>query len=213
MPNFENQTVQSNGENCSSVLNAKTSLKMSAIGCCKKWIERHKRGSNKTRFEYCLDSQGNILYLWGGILEEAESIQNGTTTWKIAHGWTDYIYRQSSVFASSPRPFQRIQSRSKGATQRENSCGWIDYTFTLVPLLIVNQLSKQVYSLKVILGRQTCFFTAVDPMNEPIADPPHEVRQPRKVPSRTRWKLQQDSVYWFDLQSAQIKGLVFWQTQ
>ena len=38
------------------------------------------------------------------------------------------------------------------------------------------------------------------------------VDQPRIVPPKINWRRQQDAVYWFDLELAQRKGLVFWQT-
>ena len=44
-------------------------------------------------------------------------------------------------------------------------------------------------------GRQTVFFTAVDPMNE------RDVTKPRQVPCRTRWKVYQNAVCWINLKS------------
>ena len=37
-------------------------------------------------------------------------------------------------------------------------------------------------------GRRTCFFTAVDPMNEPRESPSYGVDVPRMVPYRTGWR-------------------------
>ena len=51
-------------------------------------------------------------------------------------------------------------------------------------------------------GRQTVFFTAVDPMNEPQ----------EKVRNWTKWKVSQITVFWINLKSAQDRGLAFWQT-
>ena len=44
-------------------------------------------------------------------------------------------------------------------------------------------------------GRQTVFFTAVDPMNDPLEDEPYDVKEPREVPYRTKWKVYQNAVY------------------
>ena len=62
-------------------------------------------------------------------------------------------------------------------------------------------------------GRQIVSFTSVDPMSESQKDEPHDVTKPRQVPYRTRWKVNQDAVYWINLTSAQEKGLAFWQTR
>ena len=51
-------------------------------------------------------------------------------------------------------------------------------------------------------GRQTVFFTAVDPMNEPQ----------EKVRNWTKWKVYQITEKWINLKSAQDRGLAFWQT-
>ena len=47
-------------------------------------------------------------------------------------------------------------------------------------------------------GRQTWFFTAVDPLYEPCVDSRYATDQPRTVPYRTKWRRHQDAVYWFD---------------
>ena len=60
-------------------------------------------------------------------------------------------------------------------------------------------------------GRQTVFFTAVKTMNEQRRDQPYDVKEPRVVPYRTRWKVYQNAVYWINLKSAQDRGLEFWQ--
>ena len=62
-------------------------------------------------------------------------------------------------------------------------------------------------------GRQWLFFTGVDPVNEPQQDEPCDVTQPRQVPYRTRRKLYQNTVFWFNLRSTQTKRLAFWQTR
>ena len=59
--------------------------------------------------------------------------------------------------------------------------------------------------------RQTVFFAAVDPMNEPQRDELYDVKGPRQVPDGMKWKVHQNAVYWINLQSAQDRGLIFWQ--
>ena len=43
-------------------------------------------------------------------------------------------------------------------------------------------------------GRQTVCFTAVDPMNEPQRDEPHDVKEPREVPYRMKWNVHRNAV-------------------
>ena len=61
-------------------------------------------------------------------------------------------------------------------------------------------------------GRQTVFFTAADPMNEPQRDEPDGVKEPRVVPYRTLWEVYQNAVQWINLKSAQNRGLTSSQT-
>ena len=61
-------------------------------------------------------------------------------------------------------------------------------------------------------GRQTVFFTAVDPMNKPREDEPYDVTGPREVPCRTTWTVYQNAVFWINLNRAQDRRLAFWQT-
>ena len=44
-------------------------------------------------------------------------------------------------------------------------------------------------------GRQTVLFRAVDPMSEPQKDEPYDVKKPRMVLYRTKWKVYQNAVY------------------
>ena len=60
--------------------------------------------------------------------------------------------------------------------------------------------------------RQTVCFTAVDPTNDSQRDEPHDVKEPREVPCRMKWNVHQNAVCWINLQSAQDRGLAFWQT-
>ena len=62
-------------------------------------------------------------------------------------------------------------------------------------------------------GRQTVFFTAVNPMTDSQEDDLFDVVKPRKVPYKTKWKVFQDAVCWINLKSVQDKGLAFWQTR
>ena len=62
-------------------------------------------------------------------------------------------------------------------------------------------------------GRQTVFFTAVDPMHELLGEQDYEVRGPQIVPHKSKWKVHQNALYWVNLPVAQKKGLTFYQTQ
>ena len=52
-------------------------------------------------------------------------------------------------------------------------------------------------------GRQTVFFTAVDPTNEPRKDESYDVNGPREVLYRTKWKFYQNAVCWITLKNTQ----------
>ena len=58
---------------------------------------------------------------------------------------------------------------------------------------------------QVEIGDDKHFFTAAREV------PSYESGEPWVVPHKTNWRRQQGTVYWFDLQLAQSKGLVFWQ--
>ena len=62
-------------------------------------------------------------------------------------------------------------------------------------------------------GRQAVFFTAVNPMTDSQEDEPLDVRKPRKVLYRTKWKVFQDALCWINLRNAQDKGSELWQTR
>ena len=48
-------------------------------------------------------------------------------------------------------------------------------------------------------GRQTVFFTAVDPMTDSQEDESYDVAKPRKVQCKTEWKVFPDAVYRINL--------------
>ena len=60
--------------------------------------------------------------------------------------------------------------------------------------------------------RQTCFFTAVYPINIPLVTPLFTGNEPRMIPYRLKWRRMHDPMYGFDLNPARDKGVVFWQT-
>ena len=60
-------------------------------------------------------------------------------------------------------------------------------------------------------GRQTVFFTTLDPMNDEPEEEYQDLSKPRKIHSKSKWKLIQDAIYWITLKKAQDKGLTFWQ--
>ena len=62
--------------------------------------------------------------------------------------------------------------------------------------------------------RHTVFFTVVNPMNEDHRDPQElGLTKPRLASYKQKWKRDQDTVYWVDIQLAQRKGLKFYQTR
>ena len=61
---------------------------------------------------------------------------------------------------------------------------------------------------------QTVFFTAVNPMHTNHQDPIQpDLTKPGLASCKQKWKVQQDTVYWVDIQLAQRKGLKFYQTR
>ena len=58
--------------------------------------------------------------------------------------------------------------------------------------------------------RQTIFFTAANPMHKDPRDPQDlDLTKPRLASYKQKWKRDQDTVYWVDMQLAQRKGLKF----
>ena len=63
-------------------------------------------------------------------------------------------------------------------------------------------------------GKQTVFFTAVDPMSDSHEEEHRDVSKPRKVQYKTQWKVfQEAAIFWMNLRNAQDKGLEFWKTR
>ena len=64
-------------------------------------------------------------------------------------------------------------------------------------------------------GKQTVFFTAVDPMNKEHKDPYDiDLEAPRlALYKQTKWRRHQDTVYWVDIILAEQKGFKFYQTR
>ena len=61
-------------------------------------------------------------------------------------------------------------------------------------------------------GRQTCFFTAVDPMEISVLTPRYELNGPRKIAYTLKWGRMHNAIFWSDLRLAQNSGLDSWQT-
>ena len=63
-------------------------------------------------------------------------------------------------------------------------------------------------------GRQTIFFTPLDPFNSDAdeAESITHTTKPRTVKSQIHWRPDLDAVYWIHLSTAQDAGLEFWQT-
>ena len=52
-----------------------------------------------------------------------------------------------------------------------------------------------------IEGRQTVFFTAVNPVIDSQEDELYDLMKPRKVPYNTRWKVHQDAENWINFKN------------
>ena len=62
--------------------------------------------------------------------------------------------------------------------------------------------------------RQTVFFTAVHPIHKNHQDPTElDLTKPRLASYKQKWKRNQDTVYWVDIQLAHRKGFKFHQTR
>ena len=91
--------------------------------------------------------------------------------------------------------------------------GWTDKTDRVGSTFDYRSLSEGgliAGGIGVRQGRQTCFFTAVDPMNVSMLTPRDEPNESRKIP----YKLTGDegTTCLLDLKTAHDKGWVFWQT-
>ena len=62
-------------------------------------------------------------------------------------------------------------------------------------------------------GRQTVFFTALDPIGDELDEEYDDLSKPRKVHYQSKWTITQDAIYCVNLRYAQDKGLTFWQTR
>ena len=63
------------------------------------WQDCVKYGTDKIRFEYCLDQHGRITY-WRSIQDHSGGVRVDPTlrtNVNIPHGWTDYIYHVGSA--------------------------------------------------------------------------------------------------------------------
>ena len=146
------------------------------------WIEHLARGSNKQRFQHCLDSTGNLLYLraiqsHSGRQKVDPTLQDNVM---LPNNFVKYIYHVG--------------------------CSHDLHSIIQSGLIAGGKDARK--------GRQTVFFTVVDPMHEHLTkEQYYDVTQPRVVPYKSKWKVHQSGVYWVNLPVAQKKGLTFYQTQ
>ena len=136
-----------------------------------------ENGSNEERFQYCFDSNGNILHIQGHSTGNRVDLSLQDNVFSPVR--LDWVHLSRWFFA-----FLHFYSSFRSDCWRENC--------------------KE--------ARQTVFFTTVDPMNEPQRDEPYDVKEPREVLFRTKWKVCQNAVYWINSKSAQDRRLVFWRT-
>ena len=60
-------------------------------------------------------------------------------------------------------------------------------------------------------GRETAFFTPLDPFGDEAEEEYDDLSKPRKVHYKNKWKVSQVAVYWVNVGKAHDKGLQFWQ--
>ena len=94
--------------------------------------------------------------------------------------------------------------------------GWTDYIYhvgdtfdhrSTYPKEVPSQVQSEFEE-----GRQTCFLTAVGPMDESMLTLRYEPSKPRQVPHNRLWAVTHKAARWFDVRPAQNKGLVLSQT-
>ena len=62
-------------------------------------------------------------------------------------------------------------------------------------------------------GRETVFYTVLDPLGNEPDEEYEDLSKPRKVQYKSKWRVTQDAIYWINLRKAQDQELTFWQTR
>ena len=140
-------------------------------------------GGHKKRFQYCTDPSGQEIL-------ELRALQG--------HSGRNPIHSTLQDKVSIPNNFFEYIYHI--------GCAISLHSITNSGLIAEGQNSSR--------ERQTVFFTAVNPMNKHHRNPQElDLTEPRLALYKQNWKRHKDTVYWVDIQLAQRKGLMFYQTR
>ena len=128
--------------------------------------------------------------------------QNFEKKTALSHGIILFLQIQRSSAKTS------VNGRCVNGSVHASSYGWIDYMYHVGSSFDCRSIARAGLLAGGTSGirGQTCFLTAVDPMNELRNIPSHEVDEPRMVLSKTNWRRHQGTVYWFDRSAARTKS-------
>ena len=146
------------------------------------WLQHIYEGSNKMRFQYCMNSKNSLLYIRaiqrhaGGNLIAPELMRHVA----IPYQWKEFLLHRGCSFCVTS-----ILESGLIVRGRESKEGRQTIFFT--PL---NPLGG----------------------NPDEEEPCDDISKPRKVHQHSKWKNTQDAAYWVNLARTQDKGLRFWQT-
>ena len=136
-----------------------------------------KGGGNEKRFQYCTDPSGQEILYFRAL--QGHSGRN-----PIDPTLQDNVLIPNDFFEYIYHV----------------GCAVSVYSITNSGLIAVGQNSSR--------DRQTVLFTAVNPMHKNHKDPQElDLTKSRLASYKQKWKRHQDTVYWFDIQLAQRKGL------
>ena len=140
-------------------------------------------GSTKKRLENCQDGDGNLRYF------------------RATQGHSGVFPISPELLKCTPIPYN-----------------WKEYMYHRGS----SSVFQSILESGVIPGgkeedkaRQAVFLTQLNPSGkDPEEEKPHfDYTVPQKVPDETRWKRNQNAVFWVRLRKAQDQGLQFWQTK
>ena len=147
------------------------------------WLEHIYEGSNKMRFQYCMNSKNVLFYIrviqghTGGNMIASELIGHV----RIPYNWKEFLFHRGVLVMSLQSSYQESSLEDEKAKKEDRSSS----SHTLNPF-------------------------GDNPDGEEFSD---DVSKSGKVLYHRKWKNTQDAVYWINLARAQDKGLRFWKTR
>ena len=119
------------------------------------------------------------------------------------------------VLSCNPGTFRWNLRFTKTDELRDDPCTWKEFIYHVGRAR--DQYSVAVAGLvaggKERKGRQTIFFTPLDPVNSDVSEAEFITDfQQRKLHDQIHWRPEHDAVYWVHLRSAQNACLEFWQS-